>query len=483
MELFQRIMTTVNDVIWAAPMIVFCIGTGLYFSVKMGFMQIRYLKHMIHLVTENKGSKHGISSFQSLALSLCGRLGTGNIAGVATAIALGGPGALFWMWVIAFLGACTAFAESTLGQIYKQNKEEGGYRGGPSFYIEKGMGIKWYAALFSISTVLVYILLMPGIQANTISVSMHTAFEFSPMWVGIIMAVCLIPILRGGVKRISRMSEIIIPFMSIAYILIALVVIIANITKLPETFVMILTSAFGTNALFGGVIGAAIEMGVKRGIYSNEAGQGSQVSAAAAAEVSHPAKQGLVQASSIYIDTLLINTATGLMILLSGMYNVIAPTGEILYNGLPGADSGPAFTIAAIDSIFPGWGSAISAIAILFFAYTIFFAYYYIAETNFVYIMKGKQTAAQIWIMQIVYAGIIFFGAVESSEFSWTLAEIGLGIAVWLNLIALAFLSKTVIKTFKDYEQQLKAGVDPVFDPKKLGIKNADFWEEKKSSK
>ena len=245
------------------------------------------------------------------------------------------------------------------------------------------------------------------------------AFGIPTIWIGAFMGICLIPILRGGIRRISRLSEIVVPFMSIAYVVIALIVIGSNISKLPETFIMILDSAFGTNAVFGGVVGADIEMGVKRGIYSNEAGQGSQVPAA---EVSHPAKQGLVQASSIYIDTLLINTSTDLMILLSGMYNVIAPSGEILHNGLLGVSTGSAVTIAAIDTVLPGLGSAIIAIAIFFFAYTIFFSNYYVAETNLVYLTKGKQTAIQIWIMQIAYATMIFLGAIESSELSWVVS-------------------------------------------------------------
>lgn len=479
MEEFERILTIANDIIWSTPMIIICVGTGLYLTLRTRFLQIRYFGQMIKLVTENKGSKDGISSFQSLALSLCGRLGTGNIAGVATAIALGGPGSLFWMWCIAIFGSCTAFAESVLGQIYKENKEDGGYRGGPAFYMEKGMGLKWYAILFSFAALLAYILFMPGVQSNTKAVSMETAFGIPPLYMAIFMVVLLIPILRGGIKRISKISEVIVPFMSIAYILVALIVIVANFSKIPATFGLIFSSAFGTQAIFGGMVGKAIEMGVKRGVFSNEAGQGSQVAAAAAAEVSHPAKQGLVQISSIYIDTLIINTCTGLMILMSGFYNVTAKDGILLYEGLSGVEDGPAYTMAAIDSILPGLGSAIIAIAIFFFAYTIFFSYYYVAETNLVYITKGEQTKLQIIIMQVIYLIIIFIGATNTAQFAWTMADIGLGIQVWLNLIALIFLSGTVIKTFKDYEQQFKSGADPVFDPKKLGIKNADFWEKK----
>lgn len=473
----QAIIMWLESVLWSVPMLVLCIGAGLIFSLSTKFLQVRYFKEMIRQISSREKSKNGISPFQSLVLSLSGRLGTGNIAGVATAIAVGGPGALFWMWLIAFLGAGSAFAESTLGQIYKI-KEEGGYRGGPAYYIEKGLGIKWFAILFCIATLLANLVFLPGVQANTITASTFSAFGIPPIVMGLAMVFALIIIIKGGIKRVARFSEIVIPFMSIGYILIAYIIIAVNFRDIPQVFMLVIRSAFGVEELFAGMLGSAISMGVRRGVYSTEAGMGSQVSAAAAANTSHPVKQGLVQSFSIYIDTFVVNTATGFMILITGMYNVVSPTREVLVNNLPHLDEvGPEFTIYAIDSVFTGFGSAITAVAIFLFAFTIFIAYYYIAETNLIYITKGRQTKLMMFVLQVVFLIVIFQGSITSSELAWAMADIGVGISVWLNLIAILLLYKPLMLCFKDYEKQYKQGIDPVFNSKKVGIKNAEFWE------
>ena len=471
----ENIVGFLNELLWSPVMIYFCLGVGLLFSIITRFLQVRHFKDMIKLMFQGKSSDAGVSSFQALSIALSGRVGTGNIAGTATAIAFGGPGAVFWMWMIAFIGASSAFIESTLAQIYKV-KQDGQYRGGPAYYIEKGIGWKWYAVLFAISSIIAVGLLMPGIQSNSIATGLNNAFGLSPTWTGVLLVALLGAIIFGGVKRIATVAQYVVPFMALAYILLALIIMAANITQLPAVFALIVKSALGFDSAFGGILGMAISWGVKRGIYSNEAGQGTGAHAAAAAEVSHPAKQGLVQAFSVYIDTLLVCSATAFMILFTGMYNTANPSGGFIVENLKGVNPGPGYTQAAIETIFPGFGAAFVAIALFFFAFTTIMAYYYIAETNVAYLMRGKNG---MWLMtglKIMLLIATFYGAVKTADLAWALGDVGLGIMVWLNLIAILILAKPALQALKDYEEQKEQGLDPVFDPTKLGIKNADYW-------
>jgi AGCS family alanine or glycine:cation symporter len=462
-------------VLWSSPMIYGALAVGLLFSVLTRFLQVRYVKEMFTLMFKGKSSDAGVSSFQALALSLSGRVGTGNIAGTATAIAFGGPGAVFWMWMIAFIGASSAFIESTLAQVYKV-KQDGEYRGGPAYYIEKGIGLKWYAVLFALSALLAVGLLMPGIQSNSIALAVENAFGLSTNITALIIIAFLALIIFGGIKRIALAAAYIVPFMAIAYILLALIIVGMNITELPAVLGLIFRSAFALDSAFGGIIGMAIAWGVKRGIYSNEAGQGTGPHAAAAAEVSHPAKQGLVQAASVYIDTLLVCSATAFMILFTGMYNTEAPDGSFIVNNLGDVAAGPAYTQAAIESVMPGFGAAFVAVALFFFAFTTIMAYYYIAETNIAYLTRGRNSKIPMLLLKFVLLATTYYGAVRSADLAWALGDVGLGLMVWLNMIAILILAKPALKVFKDYEDQRKLGVDPVFDPVKLGIKNADYW-------
>jgi len=374
----------INKIIWSDALVFLCVATGVYFSVATRFLQIRYIKEMVRLLFDGKASKEGVSSFQAFTIAISGRVGTGNIVGVATAIAMGGPGAIFWMWTIALLGAGSAFIEATLGQIFKVVKD-GQFRGGPAYYIEKGLGVRWYAMLFAIATILSTALFLPGVQSNSIALSMFTAFEV-PVWItGAIVTVLLGMIIFGGVKRIGRVAEVVVPFMAGAYILMGIIIIGMNITEVPAIFGLIFRSAFDLEPLFGGIFGMAISWGVKRGIYSNEAGQGTAPHAAAAAEVSHPVKQGLVQAFSVYIDTIFVCTTTALIILFTGQYNVQNPDGGFLVENIPNVGPG-AFTGMAIGTHFPAIGNGFVAIALLFFAFTTIMAYYYIAETHLTYL-------------------------------------------------------------------------------------------------
>ncbi|MFC5624017.1 alanine/glycine:cation symporter family protein [Algoriphagus winogradskyi] len=472
----KEIVEAINAVVWSNALIFLCLAAGVYFSFATKFLQVTYLKEMVQLLFKGESSKEGVSSFQAFAIAISGRVGTGNIAGVATAIAMGGPGAIFWMWVIAFLGASSAFVESTLGQIYKE-VNDGEYRGGPAYYIEKGIGKRWYAMLFAFATILATAIFMPGVQSNSIALSMDNAFGVPVEYTGILVTIFMGLIILGGVKRISKVAEVVIPFMAAAYILMAVVIIAINITEVPMIFALIIKSAFNLEAAFSGVFGMAIAWGVKRGIYSNEAGQGTAPHAASAAEVSHPVKQGLVQSFSVYVDTLFVCTATALMILFTGQYNVVNPDGGFIVENLPGVAFGPEYTQFAVASQFPSLGAGFVAISLLFFAFTTIMAYYYIAETNLSYLIRKTNNKWGIWVLRIAILGATFYGSIKTAEMAWTMGDIGVGLMAWLNIIAIILLRKPAFKALKDYQRQKKEGKDPVFIAKDAGIDNADFWK------
>jgi len=475
----EKLIADINNIVWSNALIILCLGTGIYFSVITRFLQVRYFREMIRLLFNNTSSATGVSSFQAFSIAIAGRVGTGNIAGVATAIAMGGPGAIFWMWMIAFLGSASAFIEATLGQIYKEVKD-GQYRGGPAFYIEKGLGIKWYAVVFAVATIISMVFLLPGVQSNSIALGITNAFPaISPAITGGAVTLVLALIIFGGVKRIGKVAEFIVPFMAGAYILMAVIIIGMNITQVPEVISLIIRSAFNLEPAFGGVFGMAVSWGVKRGIYSNEAGQGTAPHAAAAAEVSHPAKQGLVQAFSVYVDTLFVCTATAFMILFTGQYNVVNPAGGFLVEHLPGVPIGSEYTQQAVNTHFPALGGGFVAIALLLFAFTTIMAYYYIAETNLSYLMAKGTNKWLLGLLRVIILGATFLGSVKTAESAWALGDIGVGIMAWLNIIAIILLQKPALRALKDYQTQRKAGLDPVFDAHKLGIKNADEWERR----
>ncbi|QTD41927.1 sodium:alanine symporter family protein [Sporosarcina sp. Te-1] len=465
-----------NDILWSTPVIYILLGVGLVFSILTRFLQVRHIKEMVKLMFQGKSSEAGVSSFQAMSIALSGRVGTGNIAGVATAIFYGGPGAVFWMWAIAFIGASSAFVESTLAQIYKV-KQDGQYRGGPAYFIEKGIGWKWFGMTFAIAALIAMAVLMPGVQSNSIAAGMENAFSMPTWLTGALIILLLGFIILGGVKRIASTAQVIVPFMALGYILFSVIIIAMNIQALPEVIGLIFKSAFALDSAFGGIIGMAISWGVKRGIFSNEAGQGTGAHAAAAAEVSHPAKQGLVQAFSVYIDTLLVCSATAFMILFTGAYNTQAEDGSYIVQNLADVEQGPGYTQAAVDTVMPGFGAGFVAIALFFFAFTTIMAYYYIAETNIAYLFRNRNSKTVMFVLKIVILITAFIGAIRPAELAWALGDVGLGLMVWLNVIAIVILAKPALIALKDYERQKKAGLDPIFKPKKLGIKNADFWE------
>ncbi|MCK8141219.1 alanine:cation symporter family protein [Flavobacterium sp. I-SCBP12n] len=477
----ENFVSVINGLVWSNALIALCLGTGLYFSVRTRFLQVRHFKEMFRLLFDGKSTDSGVSSFQALSMSLAGRVGTGNIAGVATAIAFGGPGAMFWMWLVAFLGASTAFIEATLAQIYKE-KHLGELRGGPAFYIERGLGIKWFGVLFAIVSVISAGVLLPGVQANSVADGIKNAFNLETWVTGVGLVLIFAAIVFGGVKRIAKFTEYIVPFMAIGYMLIAVIIIVVDFKNLPDVIALVFKSAFNMEAGFGAVFGLAVQWGVKRGIYSNEAGQGTAPHIAAAANVSHPAKQGLVQSFSVYIDTLLVCSATGFMLLMTGKYNVhnpdfgIAGASEFLYSGAQNIAVGPGYTQSAMDSVFPGFGSYFVAIALFFFAFTTILAYYYIAETNISYLTRKFESPFFNYVLKIIMMLVIMYGSINQAKLAWDIGDIGVGLMAWFNIIAIILLQKPALAALKDYEKQKKQGLDPVFNPEDIGVTNAHIW-------
>ena len=477
-----QVIDFLNGIIWSKALVYLCLGAGVYFSILMKFPQVRLIKDMVSQLAGGTESKRGISSMQSFSMALGGRVGTGNIAGVATAIGFGGPGAVFWMWAIAFLGAGSAYIESALAQVYKEEMD-GEYRGGPQYYIEKGLGMRWFGIVFAISAIIAMGFFLPGIQSNSIAIAMKTAFGIPVAVSGGVVVALLALIIFGGVKRIGKVAEIMVPFMAVAYVLVSVVIILMNIDKVPGVISLIFTSAFSSQSAFGAIIGQAVMWGVKRGIYSNEAGQGTGPMAAAAASVSHPAKQGLVQAFSVYVDTLFVCSATAFMILITGMYTTADGNGGFLYNhpAMEGIAPGPGFTQAAVDSLLPGtgFGNIFVAVALFFFAFSTIMAYYYYCESNVAYLAKRMKNHKLVFnVARVVLLAMVFYGSVNSAGAAWALGDVGVGLMAWLNIIAIIMLTKPGIATLRDYEAQKKMGIDPVFEPSKLGIKNAEIWDE-----
>ncbi|MDE1238248.1 alanine/glycine:cation symporter family protein [Vibrio aestuarianus] len=490
----QSFVDFLNGIIWSPALIYLCLGAGLFYSIVTRFVQVRHFFEMWRLLLSGKSSTKGISSFQALAVSLSGRVGTGNIAGVAAAIGFGGPGAVFWMWVVAFFGAATAYAESTLAQIYKE-EDEGEFRGGPAYYIEKAMGQKWYAWIFAISTIFACGVLLPGVQSNSIGNAVEAAFgpgpiietaigtfTFAKIFTGTVVSIILAFIIFGGVKRIASFTQFVVPFMALAYIITAFVIILLNIGEVPRIFAMIVGDAFTPMA----GVGAAIGWGVKRGVYSNEAGQGTGPHAAAAASVDHPAQQGLVQAFSIYIDTLLVCSATAFMILITGAYNVHGGAeGVFLIQNLAAdiSANGPVFTQMAIESALPGVGKPFVAFALFFFAFTTILAYYYIAETNIAYIRRTFKVNGLMFVLKVVIIATVFYGTVKTANLAWAMGDVGVGVMAWLNIVGILiifFMAKPAMAALRDYEEQQKQSVEEfIFNPVKLGIKGATYWEGK----
>ena len=443
----EKLVDSIYNVVWSPALIVILVGAGLYFTIRTRCVQVRRVGLMARLLfgKQKEGTEKGFSSFQAFCVALSGRVGTGNIVGVATAIAIGGPGAVFWMWLIAFLGASTAFMESTLAQIYKFD-HHGGWRGGPASYIEGGLHQRWLGILFAIFTIIGYGTLLAMVQSNSVASAFSNSFNINPAVTGVVVVVLLALVVIGGVKRIANVASIVTPFMALAYIVMAFVIIIANRQAVPGVFASIFKCAFGIGPAAAGMLGSAISMGVKRGLFSNEAGQGGGAIVSGSAAVKHPAQQGLVQAFSVYVDTLLVCTATALMILCTGS------------NGLDFGENYVAYTQTAIDTVFSGFGGPFVSVALAFFTFTTIMAYYFYSETSIIYlcdkwhIAGGVKEKIIIWIYRIVIFTALILGACTGSGLVWTIGDIGLGLTTWINIIVLLILCPQALKALKDYE-------------------------------
>lgn len=461
------IIDALNGVLWNYVLIYGLIAVGVYFTWRLDFVQIRHFPEMFRAVMGSGKTDHsGITPFQALCTSLASRVGTGNLAGVAVAIYLGGPGAVFWMWVVATVGMATAYAESTLAQLYKVRDEHGHYRGGPAFYIAKGLNAPWAAALFSVFLIIVFGLVFNAVQANSIADAMEGAFGVSKLSVGVALAALSGIVIFGGVRAIARWAEIIVPFMAVAYLLTALYVVIVNITAVPGILATIVGSAFGFDQAVGGVAGAMLN-GVKRGLFSNEAGMGSapNIAAVATPDPHHPSSQGFVQALGVFIDTLLICSATAIMILLSG---VMTPGSEL---------TGTPLTQEAMVAHIGEAGRYFIAIAILFFAFTSIIGNYAYAESAMVYL--GVDGRAGLTTLRVALLLMVIWGSYATVQTVFNAADAVMGMMATINLVAIVLLSGTVVKLTRDYVEQRKKG-DPVFHaadyPELASEIDLDIW-------
>lgn len=456
MNFIIELINQANYILWTYILVAMLLGCALWFSFKTRFVQFRMISEMVRLLGDSTakidGHEKHISSFQAFTISLASRVGTGNLAGVATAITVGGPGAIFWMWVIALLGASSAFVESTLAQLFKVRSKHS-YIGGPAYYMEKGLKKRWMGVIFAILITITFGFAFNSVQSNTICAAFDSAFNIPPIYMGIGITILTIIIIFGGVHWIANVSSILVPIMALGYIILALYIVISNITHLPDIFGIIIKNAFGIEQAIGGGIGAALMQGIKRGLFSNEAGMGSAPNAAATAHVTHPAKQGFIQALGVFTDTLLICTCTAFIILFSGKH---------FNTDLDGIQ----LTQAALNSQIGNIGSTYIAIAILFFAYSSILGNYYYGEANIRFITKRKEV---IHIYRILVGGMVFFGSIASLKFVWSLADITMALMAICNLIAIIMLGKYAFRLLDDYLTQKKNGIkSPVFSKDKM---------------
>ncbi len=469
---FNEILTKINDVMYTYVLIIMLAAVGIYFTVRTKGVQFRLLKDGIKSMLEKSDKteegKKKVSSFQALMISTASRVGTGNIAGIATAIATGGPGAVFWMWIMALIGGASAFIESTLAQVYKVRKD-GQFRGGPSYYMEKALGKRWMGILFSILLIICFAYGFNGLQAFNMSSALeYYVTDYSdtiwPMVIGIVLAVATGFVIWGGVHRIGFISSVIVPIMAVIYILIGLVTMIINIADMPAVFKMIFESAFDFKAMAGGFAGSAIVIGIKRGLFSNEAGMGSAPNASASAEVDHPVKQGLVQIISVFIDTILICSSTAMMLLISGV------------EGVSGVLDGIPFVQAAISANVGEWGIHFITFSIFAFAFSSVIGNYYYAESNIIFIKDSKTL---MFIFRVTCVLAVFLGAQADFSLVWNIADITMGLMAVVNIIAIFLLGKVALKVLKHYEAKKKAGENPIFYEDEIGLTGTVWTRDK----
>ncbi|MBO9399782.1 alanine/glycine:cation symporter family protein [Shimia sp. R9_3] len=473
----ETVVNTTNGILWGYLLIYLLIGCGLFFTLRLGFIQFTNFREQFRLTVASRGQDSaGISPFQALAVSLASRIGTGNLAGVAVAISLGGPGAIFWMWVVALVGMATSFSEATLAQLYKTRGPDGQYRGGPAFYMARGLNMRWLGLIFSIFLVFAFGLVVNGVQSNSIAQAMNEAFDLPKTTTGILLAIATGVVIFGGIRSITRVAEVLVPFMAGAYIIVALYILATNFAEIPGVLLQIVRGAFGLEEAAGGAAGgmtAALLNGVKRGLFSNEAGMGSapNIAAAATPVPNHPASQGFVQAFGVFIDTILVCTATAVMIIVSGAHKMVDAEGNAL--------EGIAMTQQAAAAFLGPFGIYFIAFAVLLFAFTTIIACYGYAESGMAFL---KQTSkARLNLLRLGVMLVVFWGAGQSVAVVFNAADMAIGIMALLNLFALALLSPIVVRVARDYQAQRKAGKTPNFSISEhakiaRGV-DADIWK------
>ena len=461
--LLEKFISPINNFMWTYVLIVLLLGGGFYFTLRSKFVQIVNIKEMFRLLKkESHPHKKQISSLQAFFIGAASRIGVGNIAGVALAISIGGPGAVFWMWVVALLGGASAFVESTLAQIYKIKDSDGNFKGGPSYYIQKQLGQRQMGIGFSICLIITFGFAFNSSQSNTIAASL-SAYQINPILIGLVLSILTLILIIGGVQRIAHATSIIVPIMAFLYIGIGLYVVVLNITQIPGLIVLIVKSAFGLEQFMGATFGTVLIQGVKRGLFSNEAGMGSAPNAAAAAFVSHPAKQGFIQTLGVYFDTLVVCSITAFIILLAPNY----------MSGLKGIE----LTQVSLTSLIGGWAHEFLVVAIFFFAFSSILGNYFYGEVNVKYI---SERPIVLYLYRAGVIAMIFIGSVASLDFVWTFADLSMAFMATINLIAIILLSPIAFKALKNYVVQRKSGIDPVFYADDIpGLKGVECWKKR----
>jgi len=466
LKILEWLVGPFNDFIWTYILIAVLLILGIYFTVRTRFVQVRLFGEMFRLIFEKRENNDGVSPFQAFTISAASRVGTGNVTGVALAIGVGGPGAVFWMWIIAIIGMATAFIESTLAQVYKV-RDGDTFRGGPAYYMQKALGFRKLGIVFAILLTLCFGFIFNAVQSNTISQSFMDVFGLPDWIIGLVLVIFTAIIIFGGVKRIVKVTELVVPIMAIFYLIIAFYIVITNISQIPEVFNLIIGQAFGLREVIGGGVGAALMEGIRRGLFSNEAGMGSVPNAAATANVSHPAKQGLVQSLGVFFDTIIICSATAFIIILAGLYT----TGE---------QDGIILTQASMAAHVGSWAPYFVAIAILFFAFSSIIGNYYYGETNIEFIKAHKS-----WLVtyRLLVLAMVMFGALATVEIVWSMADLIMGLMAIINLFVIALLGGVAFKVLQDFTTQRKMGLNPTFKASSIrGLNNTECWEDEKKN-
>ena len=470
MDFLNSIIGQINNILWSYVLIALLILSGLLYTIRTGFAQGRLLGDMVALITGKLSSLRDgekkvagqVTGFQAFCIAVASHVGTGNLAGVAIAVAVGGPGALFWMWVIALLGGATSLIENTLAQTYKV-KEGNGFRGGPSYYMEKALGQKTLGYIFSVIVIVTFAFVFNTVQANTIAQAFETTFNMSSAVAGVILAALTALIIFGGLNRIANVVGYMVPIMAIGYVVVALYVLVVNIVHIPGLFMSIIEAAFGIKQAVGGAIGVAMLQGIKRGLYSNEAGMGSAPNAAATSNVSHPVKQGLLQAFGVFVDTILICSATGFIVLLYPEYNTIG-------------EKGIKLTQLALSHSVGAWGAGFITLCIFLFAFSSLVGNYYYGEANLEFLTKSKTS---MLVFRVLTVACVYLGSVASLGLVWDIADVSMGIMALMNIVVIAILSPKAVAIINDYIKQRKEGKNPVFRAKDIpGLENTECWDD-----